>query len=143
RAEVVGMRPAIAPVRTEIGELAGELIDHRRPAQPFGVYLLGPEESGAELARHVERAVFLEAFGNTQELVASEYGTYEPASVFFVVLDHRRRLPAGMMRVIVPSNVGCKSLDDIPRHWGEPVEKVLARVDAAWEPARLWDLATL
>jgi hypothetical protein len=137
------MQPEIALARAELGELAGELIEQRHPTEPFGVYLLGPEEPGAELGRHLERAVFLETFGNTGQLLASEYGTYEAASVFVVVIDHRRLLPSGMMRVIVPSNAGFKSLHDIPRHWGEPVEKVMARVDRAWEPARLWDLATL
>ena len=137
------MQREIDLVRTELGELAGELIDDRQPTEPFGVYLLGPEESAAELGRHVERAVFLEAFGNTRELLEIEYGRYEPASVFCVVLDHRRRLPAGMMRVLVPSGVGFKSLDDITRYWGEPVDQVMARVDRVWEPTRLWDLATL
>ena len=137
------MQRSIDLVRTELGELTGELIDDRRSTEPFGVYVLGPEEPGAELGRHVERAVFLEAFGNTRELLASEYGGYEPASVFVVVLDHRRRLPAGMMRVLVPSGVGFKSLDDITRHWGEPAERVMARVDSTWDPSRLWDLSTL
>jgi len=87
------MQPAIALARAELGELADELIDERHPTEPFGVYLLAPEDPRAELGRHVERAVFLETFGNIGQLLASEYATYEAASVFFVVIDHRRRLP--------------------------------------------------
>jgi hypothetical protein len=137
------MQPEVDLVRAELGELAGDLIARRQPTQPFGVYVLGPECPGAELGRYVERLVFLEAFGNTRELLSAEYGTYEPASVFFVVLDHRRRVPAGMMRVIVPSRAGFKSLDDVARLWSEPFERVLARVDSSWDLTRLWDLSTL
>jgi hypothetical protein len=137
------MQSDIDLVRTELGELADGLSSRRQPTEPFGVYVSAPEQPGAELGRHVERAVFLEAFGNTPELLSAEYGDYESASVFFVVLDHQRRVPAGMMRVIVPSRAGFKSLDDISRRWGEPFEAVLARVDSSWDLGRLWDLATL
>jgi hypothetical protein len=137
------MNDDIDLVRAELGELAGALIGERHPTEPFGVYVLGPEQPAAELGRSVERVVFLEAFGNTRELLAAEYGVYEPASVFFIVLDHRRRVPAGMMRVIVPSRVGFKSLNDVARLWDESFEQLLARVDSSWDLARLWDLATL
>lgn len=130
-------------VRAELAELAEQLIDRRRPTQPFGAYALASVDPCAELARAVERAVFLEAFENTPELLTLEYRHYEHASVFFVVLDHRRLLPVGTMRVIVPTPAGFKSLDDLGRFWDVPATEVLARVDDAWDLGRFWDVATL
>jgi hypothetical protein len=137
------MRPAIDLVRSELEELAGVLVDRRTPVEPFGSYVLRSGEPAAELGRHVERTVFLETFGDTRELLDREYERYEPASVFFVVIDHRRRVPAGMMRIIVPSPAGFKSLEDLPRVWRAPAEEVLAGVERSWDLGRLWDFATL
>ena len=130
-------------VREELGELADDLIGPSPPTPAFGVYTCLSGDSGAELARFVERRVFLDAFANTPGLLSAEYEHYEPSSIFFVVLDHQRRVPAGMMRIILPSPAGLKSLHDIEPVWGEPVDAVLARVDDAWDLGRLWDLATL
>ena len=66
--------------------------------------------------------MFLEAFGNTAELLADEYGPYEASSFFICVVDHLRMLPAGVMRVVLPSPRGFKSLNDIEPVWGEPAE---------------------
>ena len=130
-------------VREELGELADDLIGPRPPTPAFGVYVCCSGDSGAELARFVERRVFLEAFANSPDLLSVEYERYEPGSIFFVVLDHERRVPAGMMRIIVPSPAGLKSLRDIEPVWGEPADAVLGRVDDAWDLGRMWDLATL
>src|SRR6266516_4584263 len=119
------MNQEIDLIRAELTELADELIGERQPSEPFGTYLACSDEPSAELARSVERAVFLETFGDTAELLDAEYQPYESASIFFIVLDHRRRVPAGMMRVIVPSRAGFKSLDDIARVWNQPVDNVL------------------
>jgi Acetyltransferase (GNAT) domain len=129
--------------REELGEVVDELVARRQPSEPFGAYVVRSDDPAAELGRTVERAVFREVFGNTPELLATEYDRYERASVFIVVLDHRRRVPAGTMRVILPSPAGFKSLDDVVRVWGEPVDDVLARVDSSWDLERVWDLATL
>src|SRR6266536_1479353 len=137
------MRPAIDLVRSELGELAGVLVDRRNPVEPFGCYVLSSDEPAAELGRCVERTVFHETFGDTRDLLDREYEPYESASVFFVVVDHRRRVPAGMMRIIVPSPAGVKSVDDLARVWDAPVSEVLARVERTWDLGRLWDFATL
>ena len=81
------------------------------------MYVCLSHERGAELGRFVERGVFLEVFGNTQEQLAHEYDQYEPGSIFITVVDHARRLPCGMMRVLVPSSAGFKSLDDVLVGW--------------------------
>ena len=120
----------------ELRHLAGTVIDPEATA-PFGLYVFGPTDPGAELARTVERAVFAETFGNTAELLAAEYGPYEAASVFVCVIDHRRRRPAGMLRIIVPGSAGSKSLQDIATHWAaDPASLGL-------DPQHTWDVATL
>jgi len=130
-------------VHAELGDLVEELTAIRRPTQPFGVYVSRSDERGAELGRFVERGVFLEVFGNTSEQLAHEYDQYEPGSIFITVVDHARRVPAGTMRVLVPSPSGFKSLDDVLVGWGVPLPELLARVDDAWDLDRVWDLATL
>jgi hypothetical protein len=130
-------------VRAELADLAAELMAERAPTEPFGVYVCRFDEPGAELGRFVERGVFLEEFGNTPEQLACEYDRYEPGSVFIVVVDHARRVPAGMMRVIVPTPARFKSLDDMLGGWGVDPIDVLARVDDSWDLERVWDLATL
>jgi hypothetical protein len=130
-------------VREELAEIAEELIAERSPSQPFGVYVSRFDEPGAELGRFVERSVFLEVFGNTRELLAREYDQYESGSVFITVVDHARRVPAGTMRVLVPSSAGFKSLNDAVAEWGLPLDQLLANVDDRWDLTRLWDLATL
>ena len=111
--------------------------------EPFGAYVFSWDDPNAELARHLERAVFLEAFGNTSDLLSSEYGPYEQSSLFICVVDHIRRVPAGMMRVLTPSPAGFKSLIDIEEVWGEPIERVLGRTGLDMDPVRTWDIATL
>jgi hypothetical protein len=124
----------------ELAEPLAELSDHE---QPFGVHVLASTEPAAELGRAVEQEVFAEFFGNTPDLLTAEYAPYEPASIFLCVVDHRRLVPAGVMRLIVPSPHGQKSLDDIQRVWGQPVEDVIARSHAAIDRERCWDIATL
>jgi hypothetical protein len=133
-------------VRAELAELVDDLVAVRAPLQPFGVYVSGSDEPSAELGRFVERGVFLEVFGNTPEQLACEYDRYEPGSVFVTVVDHARRVPCGMMRVLVPSPAGFKSLDDVVDGWDVTLWDLLARVDGGrdgWDLGRVWDLATL
>jgi hypothetical protein len=87
--------------------------------------------------------VFFETFGNTAELLAHEYAPYEEASVFICVIDHLRQLPVGVMRILLPSPAGFKSLNDIEPWWGEPAQVVIERTGLAMDMDRTWDIATL
>jgi hypothetical protein len=128
----------------ELRDLAAQVIDGTgSPEQPFGLYAFASSDELSELPRSVERRAFDEFFGNSPELLDAEYGPYEPATVFLCVLDHRRRLPAGMLRVIFPSPAGLKSLADIEPVWKQPLADVLARTDPPVELARALDIATL
>jgi hypothetical protein len=107
----------------------------------YGVYAVPSWDPAAELARSVEREVFLEFFGNTPELLAREYGPFEAASLFVVVLDHDARRPAGACRLIRPGPAGTKTLQDVERVWGLP--RLRGRWAAEGLVDRSWDVATL
>ena len=111
--------------------------------EPFGAYLYSSDEAGAELGRHLERVVFLEAFGDSPEVLAREFAVYEASSVFICVIDHLRWLPAGVMRIVLPSPAGFKSLNDIEPVWGESAEVLIERTGLALDLDRTWDIATL
>jgi len=110
---------------------------------PLGVYLFHATDPASELARHVERVVFMETFGNTPELLAKEYEPYEESSIFLCVVDHLRCVPAGTMRILLPSPAGFKTLDDAAPVWGEPIEAMATRTGLEIDLARTWDIATL
>lgn len=130
-------------VREELGELVDALTPGSAADQAFGLYFLPSGHPSAELGRHVERTVFGEFFGNSPELLAEEYGRYDGASLFLCVVDHRRRVPAGVMRVIVPSDAGLKSLHDIESAWNQPLDEVLERTGLDLTDDGVWDVATL
>ena len=110
---------------------------------PFGLYVFDSDQPESSLARDIEQAVFYETFGNTPDLLAAEYGPYDDASFFLCVIDHERRRPAGMIRVIAPSPLGFKSLDDLARRWDRPFDELAAQHALAVDLDSLWDLATL
>ncbi len=123
--------------------MAEELIE-RNAEEAFGAYFFTSNSPFAELARQVERSVFLEAFGNTEEQLHYEYDRYEPTSVFFCILDQRRKVPAGMARIILPSAYpGFKSLNDIEPVWDRSVDELIGQDALSLSPTRTWDLATL
>ncbi len=112
-------------------------------SEPFGTYIVPSTDPAAELGRVVERVVFGEFFANTPELLAAEYAPYEPASLFLLVIDHRRLVPAGVSRMIVPSAAGFKSVADIERVWNENPNDVIARSGSHIDLSRCIDVATL
>ena len=128
----------------ELHELADLAIDGGA-TEPMGLHLFATDDRRAELARHVERVVFGESFGNTPDLLAAEYGPYEAHSIFLCVLDYRRRLPAGMVRLILPDldGSGLKTFDDIEPIWGVSVDELLRRSSLRMPLDRTWDFATL
>jgi hypothetical protein len=108
-----------------------------RPTTPYGRYLIRSCDPAAELARAVEREVFAEFFGNTPELLAREYDPFEAGSTFLVVLDHETHRPAGACRLIEPSTVGNKTVDDVERVWARPSHHTQRLARSAWDVATL------
>jgi hypothetical protein len=129
--------------REELREQVDALWPAEAPGEAFGVYGFDAGDPRSELARQVERAVFEETFGNSPELLAQEYGPYEDATYFFCVVDHRRRLPVGAVRLILPSVAGSKTLHDVERRWGCGPAAALARAGLELDPGRVWDIATI
>ncbi|WP_346621225.1 hypothetical protein [Blastococcus montanus] len=99
-----------------------------------------PEERDA--ARQVEADVFLQAFGNTPELLAEEYGPYEARSRFVAVIDDASGAALGTARLIVAGASPVKTLLDVAgAPWHLPVADSLGAVDLA--PSAVWDVGTL
>src|ERR1700728_2751014 len=112
-----GARSASERQLDDLRSIADDVIGDA--TEPMGVYAFRPEEPGAALARHVEQTVFEEAIGDTAAaVIADEFVPYDHASLLFCVIDQHRRLPAAMLRLILPSRVGLKSLNDIAPTWG-------------------------
>ncbi|HUY07158.1 MAG TPA: hypothetical protein VMU99_07860 [Acidimicrobiales bacterium] len=132
------------PHAFEIKELIASSIDVSAP-EPFGTYLFAYDEQGAEIARDLERTVFLEAFNNTSSLLFDEYHRFERASIFICVIDHRRRECAGMMRVILPvrGGPGLKSLLDVEPIWKRSAATLFEEAGLEYDPDQSWDIATL
>lgn len=131
-------------VHEELRELATPVIEAAgNPTEPFGVYVFGADEPESELARYVERTVFDETFGNPADLLNAEYEPYEASTVFYTVLDHRRRLPAGMMRIILPSPLGLKTFQVMRDVWGADIDATLERTGRDWDLDLAWDVTTL
>ena len=105
--------------------------------------LVADTEAEKAAARAVEGQVFDEAFGNTPEVMAQEYGHYADRSRYVVVLDDSDGTALGMARLIVPDAVGeLKTLTDVagpPWHLSVP-DSLRA---AGLAGRRVWDVATL
>jgi hypothetical protein len=135
---------SIAIDRDDLRELGDRVVTAAgTPSQPFGVYAFSAHAPESELARHVEREVFYEFFNNTPELLEAEYGPYEASTLFVCMMDHRRRLPAGVIRLVLPSPTGLKSLADVEPVWGHRIDDVMERTNLRLEADSAWDIATL
>lgn len=94
-----------------------------------------------EAARECEARVFFETYGNTREQLADEYGPYEVSSVFIAVSESGGDV-VGASRLILPSAIGLKTLDDVARPpWS--VDGYASARSAGIDPMRALDLATL
>jgi hypothetical protein len=107
----------------------------------FVTAVVGPDSDLASVGRALERQVFEEAFGNDAAVMATEYGPYEQRSLFFVVIDRKQGVPAGVGRMIESYGAGVKTVDDAPGHIGVDVETILAAHGMNGE--KVWDCATL
>jgi len=117
------------------------LAKHPDPIGQFVSVVAGPEHPLAAVARAVERQIFEEAFGNDADTMAAEYGPYENRSLFFVVLDRRRGMPAGAGRIIEGHGAEVKTIHDAPAYIGVDTEAILAAHGMAGR--KIWDYATI
>lgn len=113
------------------------------PTEPFGVYLFHASSPDAELARYVEQVVFEETFGNSREMLDDEYAPYHDATIFVCVMDQRRHVPVGAMRLITPSPAGFKTLHDLERIWGIHPDDVDREHRIGLDTSSMMDVTTL
>ncbi len=100
-----------------------------------------PEADLLAAAQDCEAEVFGRVYGNTREQLQDEYGPYEAASVFIALADDTGDV-LGACRLIRPTGLGLKSLDDAARPpWSLDVARSAraARLDLS----QTWDVATL
>jgi hypothetical protein len=100
-----------------------------------------PQDDTLAAAQDCEASVFLAQYGNTAAQWAEEYGPYDPTSTFLAVTE-----PGGdalaTMRLILPSEVGLKSLEDVARPpWS--IDGPRAARAAGMSIAQTWDVATI
>jgi hypothetical protein len=102
-------------------------------------------DSAAEVAaaRAVEARVFLDAFGNTADVMDQEYGHYADRSRFVTVIDDWDGSALGTVRLVHPGATGeLKTLTDVAgAPWHLSVPESLDAAGLAGRP--VWDVATL
>lgn len=112
------------------------------PKSSLACFSLDGNNPYANLGRFVESTVFLQTFGNTPQMMETEYGPYEAASDIFVVVDLELALPIGALRVIKNSSGGLKTLNDLERTpLGLNQAEVCNQLDI--DPERCVDVGTL
>jgi hypothetical protein len=117
------------------------LAKHPDPAGRFVSVVVGPGHPLAGVGRAVERQTFDEAFGNDAGTMAAEYGPYEKQSLFYLVLDRWRGMPAGVGRIIEGTGGGVKTIDDAPTHIGGDPAGIMAEHGMTGQ--KIWDFATV
>ena len=99
-----------------------------------------PAERNA--ARAVEAHVFMQAFGNTPDVMVREYGPYEERSRFVTVMDDADGSALGTARLIVAGAAPVKTLLDVAGDpWRLDVANSLAAAGLSGRP--VWDVASL
>ncbi len=94
-----------------------------------------------ESALDCERAVFLQAYGNTVDELTTEYGPYDESSFLISVTDDSG-YTVGVCRIITPGAFGTKTLNDINASPWFADSARLARA-CGIDPGKTWDIATL
>jgi len=101
----------------EVAQLTGALLDKHPTSETgrYACYVIDGENSYSNLGRSVEAIVFESTFGNDAATMQEEYGIYEHASSFFLIVDKESRSPVGVLRVIANSPAGLKTIVDIEK----------------------------
>jgi hypothetical protein len=130
----LGVHPDPEGLRALAAQLAGGA------PEPLGVYALRPTEPGAALARSVETRALAEAHHGSSPDV---FAPYDHASLLLCVLDHQRQLPAGMVRLVLPSKLGLKTLNDLGSSFSIDADQLFEACGFDYDPNHTWDVATM
>lgn len=150
------LEPDYQPIEQQVqGEIIEELISGNeelsKSADKFAIATISGTSPYSNLARSLEGEVFNHYFENDNNKMREEYGPYESASTFFLVIDREKNMSAGVMRVIYPNESGFKSLNDVGtekcKDAGENNATSMGPEEVADEfgidPANTLDVATL
>jgi GNAT superfamily N-acetyltransferase len=110
----------------EARRLVDELLE-TAGTRRFSVHLAGPDDAAALLSLQVAADVFLEAFGNTADLLRAEYAELLPAMTHLVVLDRVTRTAVGSFILQSGPAEELKTVVDLAREpWCVPTDDALA-----------------
>jgi hypothetical protein len=114
----------------------------------FACFQIEGTDPFANIARQVEREVFEDTWGNDSVTMKTEYGPYDESSVFFVVMDTKAKVPAGVLRMIRNSPAGLKTIVDLDDIIKSPIAPITIAADDIMrhhgidDLDRCWDGAT-
>lgn len=94
----------------------------------------------ADIGRQLEREVFQESWGNDAVTMKDEYGPYDESSVFFLVIDTKAKVPAGVLRMIRNSRAGLKTIVDLDDVVKSPIAPIAVPIDDVMRHHRIDDL---
>jgi hypothetical protein len=106
----------------------------------FACFQIEGTDRFADIARQLEREVFQESWGNDAATMKNEYGPYDESSVFFLVIDTKARVPAGVLRMIRNSRAGLKTIVDLDDAVKSPIAPVAIPTDDVMRHHRIDDL---
>lgn len=110
----------------------------------YSVHLAGPREDGALLSLQLVADVFLDAFGNTPDLLRSEYTHLLGSMTHVVVLDRESHAVAGCLVLQEAPAEQLKTVVDLAgAPWSMPAEESLAALTLAPGDRTAGDLLVL
>ena len=117
---------AFALEADEAQRLVDELLEDGGTRR-FSVHVAGPDDAAALLSLQVAADVFLDAFGNTPELLRDEYAALLPTMTHLLVLDRAHRTAVGSLILQEAPAEELKTLVDLAgAPWSIPTDVALA-----------------
>jgi GNAT superfamily N-acetyltransferase len=118
---------AFALDAAEARRLVDELLESADGTRRFSVQLAGPDDVGALLSLQVAADVFLDAFGNTAQLLREEYAALLPSMTHLVVLDRVTRTAVGSLILQAAPAEELKTVVDLAGEpWSMPTDDALS-----------------
>lgn len=124
--------------------IVDDLLDRSAGNAPFSVHLAHPGDDAAALSLQVAADVFLRAFGNTPELLRSEYAELVPSMRHVVVLDRVARTAVGSAILQLAPAGELKTIVDVARPpWSVPADAALGALGLSPQDTTAADLLLL
>lgn len=121
--------------------------EEMRQGRQFGVHVIDGKDPASDIGRYIEAKVFDQYFGNDLGTMKKEYGEYDEASTFLMVIDYKKEQPVGVIRLIRSSPKGFKTINDITSSdspWYRPGDTPESRLkEIGGEPDHTIDIATM